>query len=126
MKIISPKIHAVLDYLTVIFFAVSPSLFPLSAILMKMCYGLSIIHLLLTLTTQNFGGFVKVIPLRIHGLVEFVIALLFGIIALANFTGYNEDQVYFAALSVVFLLVFSLTDFKGTFRSHPEDSKRLF
>lgn len=112
MKVISPKVHAILDYLTVIFLMISPSLFLLSDVATKLVYLLSGIHLLLTICTNFKFGLFKVIPFRIHGLIEFFVA--FGLVT-AAFTYFKHtkvDQTFLTALGIIILVVFILTDFK--------------
>ena len=112
MKIISPKLHATLDYLTVVFLFVAPSVFPISEIAGYVCYLLAIVHLLLTITTDFSGGVIRIIPYRVHGLVEFFVAWLLGISAFAYFRSNETDKLFFAVLGIVIMIVFLLTDFK--------------
>jgi len=112
MKVISPKFHVILDYLTVIFLFASPSLFYLSDVAKNICYLLGGVHLLVTICTDFTGGLFKVIPFRIHGLIEFFVGFGLAVAAFTYFKHNNLDQTYFAALGVVVLLVFLLTDYK--------------
>ncbi|MDQ7949550.1 MAG: hypothetical protein REI78_05445 [Pedobacter sp.] len=111
MKIISPQVHAALDFITVIFFFVAPSIIPLSDIAGTYCYLLGGIHLLLTLATNNTGGIMRVIPFRIHGLIELFVAFFLGIMAATYFRSSFNDHLFFAIVAVVIVVVFLLTDF---------------
>ncbi len=114
MKIISSKMHGILDYATVIFLLASPALFKMEAPLSTFTYALSSVHLGLTILTNFELGLIKVIPFRIHGLIEIVVALALAGVA---FWFYNSGDAlgfyYYMALAIVILIVFILTDFKS-------------
>jgi hypothetical protein len=113
MKIISSKAHGILDYATAVFLLLSPTLFKMEGELATITYILGAVHLTLTILTDFEVGLIKVIPFRIHGLIEVVVAL--GLAALA-FWFYNNENAFgfyfYMALAVVIMLVFILTDFK--------------
>ena len=113
MKVISPKLHAILDYLTVIFLIAAPKLFLLSDVATTFTYLLAGVHLLLTICTNFKGGLFKVIPLPIHGLIEFFVALGLAAVAFTYFKHNVVEQTFFSCLGIVILIVFWLTDFKG-------------
>jgi len=71
MKIISASFHAVIDYLFVLILIVAPMLLHLGDNVSTISYVFAAIHLVLTLLTNNTGGIIKVIPLRIHGVIDF-------------------------------------------------------
>ncbi|RZL51007.1 MAG: hypothetical protein EOP00_01505 [Pedobacter sp.] len=112
MKIISPKFHAILDYVTVIFLIAAPKLFLLSDVASTFCYLLAGVHLLITICTDFSGGLFKVIPLRIHGLIEFFVAFGLAVAAFTYFRGNMTDHLFFACLGLVIIIVFLLTDYK--------------
>ena len=114
MKIISSKVHGILDYLTVIFLFVAPTLFKMEGTLCTFTYALASIHFLLTALTNFEVGIFKVIPFRIHGLIELVVSV--ALIAVAfwfNSNGSEPGFYFYIGLAVVILIVFLLTDFKG-------------
>ena len=109
-----------------VFLLASPALFKMEAPLSTITYSLGIVHLFLTVLTNFEVGLIKVIPFRIHGLIEIVVAL--GLAGLAiclrmfllypiAFWFYNNVNTvgfyYYMALAIVILLVFILTDFKS-------------
>ena len=118
MKIITSKIHGILDYLTVIFFALSPTIFNIEGHLKTYIYILAVVHLLLTITTRYELGIVKLVPFKLHGIVEFIVAM--ALTAAALWLNHKENLFgfhYFIWLALIFLVVFLLTDFnsaKGT------------
>lgn len=113
MKIISPKVHAILDYATVIFLLASPSLFNMEGPLRTFTYALAGIHFLLTILTGFPLGLIKVIPFRIHGLIEVVVALALAGVAFWFKSNDSLTGFYFyLVLAVIIMIVFVLTDFK--------------
>lgn len=113
MKIISPKVHAVLDYLTVVFLLASPSLFNMESPLSTFTYALAGIHFLLTILTSFPLGLIKVIPFRIHGLIEVAVALVLAGVAFWFKNNNNLTGFYFyLVLAAIIMIVFVLTDFK--------------
>ncbi len=122
MKIISSKTHGILDYATVIFLLASPALFKMEAPLSTITYALGVVHLCLTVLTNFEAGLIKVIPFRIHGLIEVVVALGSAILAFWFYEHVNTlGFYYYMALAIVILAVFILTDFKST----PDQNTRL-
>ncbi len=115
MKIISSKFHGILDYLTVIFLFAAPTLFKMEGSLSTFTYVLAGIHLLLTGFTNFEVGIFKVIPFRIHGLIEVVVSV--ALTAAAFWFNTNDSELGFYSyiiLAVVILVVFLLTDFKSS------------
>ncbi len=112
MKIINAKVHGILDYLTVVFLFVSPTIFGMDGTLATFTYILGVVHLLLTILTDFEVGLIKVIPFRVHGNIEIIVAIALGIAAYWFYTMDNMTGFYFyLALAIVILLVFFLTDF---------------
>ena len=113
MKIISSKTHGILDYATSAFLLASPTLFKMEGDLCTITYILGAIHLGLTVLTDFEVGLIKVIPFRIHGLIELVVSLVLAGLAFWFYNNANEFGFYFyMALAIVIMIVFILTDFK--------------
>src|SRR5258708_17309512 len=72
MKVISDPSHGILDYLTVAIFALAPSLLGFGGVAALISYGLAGIHLAMTLLTDMPLGPVKLIPMKLHALVEMI------------------------------------------------------
>jgi len=119
MKILSSKAHGILDYLFALFLLASPTLFQMEGNLSVITYALGITHLAITALTDFELGLIKMIPFRIHGLIEVFVSL--GLAGLAlwffNDTGNEFGFYYFIILAAVIMLVFILTDFKSAVRS---------
>ncbi len=112
MKIISSKIHGMLDYATVIFLLASPTIFKMEGNLGTITYTLAAVHFCLTILTDFESGVIKVIPFRIHGVIEMIVAV--ALAALAFWFYNNGDTIgfyFYMALAIVIMIVFILTDF---------------
>ena len=114
MRILSATTHGIIDYLLVLFLAASPSLFHMEGVLSTITYSLAGIHLLLTILTNYDPGLIKVIPFRVHGLIEIVVAVALGVL---GFYFYNIGSTlgfyFYFALAAAVLVVFILTDFRS-------------
>ena len=115
MKIISSKLHGILDYIVVIFLLVSPTIFKMECPVSCFTYSLAGVHFLLTILTRFELGLIKVIPFPVHGIIEFFVAI--GL-ALASFWFNRNGNVlgfyFYLYCAVAIMIVFILTDFKGT------------
>ncbi len=113
MKIISSKAHGILDYATALFLLASPTIFKMEGDLCLFTYVLGGVHLVLTAITNFEVGLLKLIPFRIHGLIEVVVSLALAGVAFCFYNNNNEFGFYFyMALAVVIMIVFILTDFR--------------
>ena len=106
MKIISSKVHGILDYITVIVFAIAPAVLDLTGIPMALSYTLAIVHLLMTLLTDFSMGYFKLIPLKFHGWVEFAVGI---IIPLTPFVlGFKGVSMYFYVFTGCLIFIVGL------------------
>ena len=122
MNILTSKSHGILDYIFSIFLLASPTLFQMEGSLSTITYALGVVHLAMTMMTNFEVGLIKVIPFRIHGLIEVFVALV--LIGLAFWFSNNSEQAelgfyYYLALAGVILIVFTITDFKRTGSNSP-------
>lgn len=76
MKIITPRVHGYLDYVTVVVFLLTPTLLGLTGIPAMLAYALAGIHLAMTLVTDFPLGVVKLIPFTIHGWIDRVVYMV--------------------------------------------------
>jgi len=117
MKIISSKTHGILDYLVVIFLLAAPSLFKMEGNLCTFTYALAAIHFLLTILTRFEFGLIKVIPLPLHGLIEFFVAIALALVSFwFNKNGNTLGFYFYLYFSIAIMFVFILTDYKGSRR----------
>lgn len=110
---LNSRIHGAIDYGVVGFLMVSPSYFGLPDITSKFTYALGIIHLLLTISTNFELGVLKIIPFKVHGIIELVVSLALVGVAfyLGNLEGDLPKYFYFSFAIAVFL-TWLVTDYK--------------
>ena len=104
MKQLSPKVHGILDYATVAFLLCAPFLFDMQPNGRLFTFVLGFVHLVLTLTTDFPMGVFRIIPLRIHGLIELIVSVL--LLVMANLFRVTNDITAF-----YFYLVFAIVLF---------------
>jgi hypothetical protein len=117
MKVISPRTHGYLDFLTVVIFLLAPTLLGLSQLPAMLAYSLAVVHLIVTLTSDFPFGIFKLIPFTVHGWIERLVGP--SLIALPFIVGFaNEDiaRNFYIAMGVVIIVVGILTDYKGEVR----------
>ncbi len=113
MKIISSKVHGILDYATVVFLLAAPTLFQMEGALSTFTYVLAGVHFSLTALTAFEPGLIKLIPFKLHGIIEFVVAIALAGVAIWFKSNDNELGLYFyLSLAIVIMIVFLLTDFR--------------
>jgi len=112
-KIITPTQHAYLDYVTVVLFAIAPTLFGLTAMAATIAYALAVIHLAMTLVTDFPGGTFKLLPFSVHGWVERVVGP--ALVLLPFVLGFDGmARGFYIVVGLVIILVGLLTDYRVT------------
>ncbi|MGH7489649.1 MAG: hypothetical protein ACRD16_10730 [Thermoanaerobaculia bacterium] len=114
MKIISARVHGVLDYAVVGLFLIAPKGFHLSGVPSTMAYVLAAVHLGLTLLTKFPGGLLKLVPLSIHGGIEFIVSL--GLMAspwILSFSADSNAQLFYISTGALVFIVWLFTDYKS-------------
>lgn len=113
MKIISSKLHGILDYIVVVFLLASPMLFKMEGTLCSFTYSLAAVHFLLTILTRFELGIIKLIPFPIHGIIEFFVAIALAMVSFwFNKDGNSLGYYYYIYFAIAIMFVFILTDFK--------------
>jgi hypothetical protein len=110
VRILKPTIHGVLDYVTILIFALAPTLLQLSGTAMIVCYVLAAAHLLLTAATKFPLGLIKVLAFQVHGMVEFFVAL-FLLVGGYFLGGSTPGKAFLIGAGAVILIVFVTTDY---------------
>jgi hypothetical protein len=113
MKFISPKIHGIIDYLSVIFLLISPTLFGFSGTLALFTYALGGGHLLLSLLTDYPFGTFKAIPVTIHATIEVLVGIILIILAYTLFNDNPDGKLFYVIFGTVILLTWLVTDYTG-------------
>ena len=112
MKILTLKIHGVLDYVTVLAFLVIPTVFGLSGTPAYLSYALAAVHLLMTLLTKFPLGVLRVVPVTLHKIVEAIVGPVLIVIPwILRFSTDLTARNVFIGAGVVILLVGALTNY---------------
>jgi hypothetical protein len=124
IKIITPTVHSVIDYAAIVVLVIAPSVFGLGGVFAYGAYGLAVAHFILTITTRFDGGMFSVLSLRVHGLLELLIAL--GLIVspwIFQFADMVVERNFFLLFGIVLFGVWILTDYTQTGQSaHVKDA----
>jgi len=110
MKVISDTAHGILDYLTVAIFALAPSILGLTGLAALVSYALAAIHLVMTLLTNMPLGVLKIIPMRLHALVEMLVGPVLVVAALVP-TLLGDKREFFLVMGLVILAVWLLSSY---------------
>ena len=111
MKIISDTAHGILDYLTVAIFVLAPTILGLTGFAALVPYALATIHLAKTLLTDMPLGAIKVIPMRLHALVEVLVGPVLVVAALVLPTILGEKREFFLIMGLVISVVWLLSGY---------------
>ncbi|HET9055459.1 MAG TPA: hypothetical protein VFN30_01300, partial [Chitinophagaceae bacterium] len=68
------KLHGIIDYLVVLFLWLSPTIFDLPQVTSIFTYALGGVHLVLTATTNFELGIIKIVPVKVHGMIELIVS----------------------------------------------------
>lgn len=114
MKLISAKMHGILDYVTVLFLLAAPSIFVMSDTARYFTYTLAVVHLVLTLFTNFDMGLIKIVPLKLHGLIELLVS--FALAGISFYFRSEGDAVafyFYLVFAIVLFIVWILSDYSG-------------
>ncbi|AKH36633.1 MULTISPECIES: hypothetical protein [Nitrosomonas] len=118
MKIISPRNHGYLDFLTVVIFLLAPTLLGLSKIPAMLAYGLAAVHLAVTLISGFPFGTFKIIPFTLQGWIERIVGPV--LVAIPFILGFADEFIarnFYIAMGLIIIVVGLLTDYRGKNRS---------
>lgn len=117
MKVISPRTHGYLDFLTVVIFLLAPTLLGLGELSAILAYSLAVVHLIVTLASDFPFGVVKLIPFTIHGWIERMVGpLLIAIPFILNFSNEEAARNFYIAMGIIIIVVGMLTDYQAEVR----------
>ncbi len=111
MKILNASIHGILDYATVIAFASAPTLRGFSGAAAMLSYLLACVHLAMTVLTDMPLGLVKIIPMRLHALVEMLVGPTLIAAAILAPSLVMGAQGFFVASGIAICAVWFLSDY---------------
>jgi hypothetical protein len=108
MRVIPAGLHRVLDVVTVVAFALAPSVLGLAGLPALLAYGLAVVHLAMTLLTRFPADKAGAVPLGLHAAVELVVGIvLIALPWVLHWQG-TPRAFYFVAGAVI-LLVWALS-----------------
>ena len=113
MRFLTPAIHRVLDFVTVLAFALAPTLVPLTGLPAILAYTLAVVHLALTLATEFTESGRKPLSLRGHGALEAVVGI--ALLVLPFVVGWTDrPRIFYLAAGGVILVVSALSRYRTT------------
>jgi hypothetical protein len=111
---LNSRIHGAIDYGVVLFLLISPMFFGLPKITSYFTYALGIVHLLLTISTKFELGIFKIIPFKIHGMIEITVSI--ALVGVAYYLGNLEGELaryFYISFSIAVFLTWLMTDYKN-------------
>jgi hypothetical protein len=115
MRILSPRVHAVLDVITVALLVLGPLVVGLGGSPAAIAFTLAAVHLVLTLLTDFPLGAWKKIPFFVHGIIELIVGI--GLLILPSFAGYGPGSParrFYLAMGAIILVVWALTAYRAS------------
>lgn len=114
MKVLNGMMHGLIDYASVLIFAVGPTVSGFAGPQATICYVLAFVHLLLTLATKFPLGVLKVVPFPTHGAIELIVAILLAVLPwIAGFSAGVNSRNFFLFMGLIIFVVWVLTDYRG-------------
>lgn len=119
MRVLTPRVHRMLDFATVAAFALAPSLLPLTGTAATLAYGLAVVHLALTLVTRFPGGS-GFVELPMHGVIELIVGAALVLVPLVlGWSG--AARSFYVAAGLVILAVWALSAYSDDRAVRPAD-----
>lgn len=116
MKILSPFVHGIIDYAVAALLLLAPTLFGFTGTPEILSYALGVGHLAYSLVTRYPLSIAKLIPFRIHGMIESA-AGVFLLVSPWLF-GFADDQIaarnFFVGSAIAVGAVVLLTRYRTT------------
>lgn len=114
MKILTPKIHGILDMLVTIVLFVAPSLFHFGREAAATSYVLGAVYVVVILATAYPYGLVKFVPFTVHGALELILSpFLVAMPWIAGFAYDMPGRDFFVVAGIALFVVWLLTDYKA-------------
>jgi len=114
-KPISPLLHGVLDYATVLVTAALPAALDFPPRAAALARGLSAGYLALSAVTDYLLSLTRRVPFATHGRLELLSGFALPLLPwLGGFAQHRASRNFFLALAGVTFVVYALTDWDGT------------
>ena len=123
MKILSARLHGLIDYAVVLLFLLAPTLFGFGGTPQIACYVVAAVHLTMSLLTAYPLGIAKLIPFPLHGRIEMVVVP--ALVVLPWLLGFSEvlaARNFFLAAAAAIAVVVFLTNYnaaEAAAQAHP-------
>lgn len=124
MKVLNGMMHGLIDYASVLIFALGPTVSGFTGPQATICYVLAFVHLLLTLATKFPLGVLKVVSFPTHGAIELIVAILLVVLPwIAGFSAGVNSRNFFLFMGLIIFVVWVLTDYRGHAAASKEAAK---
>lgn len=112
MRFVTPRLHRILDFVTIAAFALAPTVVPLSGGAAVVAYALAIVHLVVTLVTKFPGTSNRLLPLKAHGTLETIVGI--ALIVLPFGAGWTDRaRPFFLVAGAVILVVGAISRYEA-------------
>ncbi|QXV66039.1 hypothetical protein INP83_02785 [Mucilaginibacter sp. 21P] len=111
MKLISPKLHGIIDYMLIIFLFMSPVAFSMTSETSAQVYTLAVVQMLLTIVTNYSFGMFRAIPLKVHGIIELLLCVGMVVAAFTIFKYDERARGYYLGLAIFWFIVVVFSDY---------------
>ncbi len=113
MKLLSPGVHAWLDYALVVVLAVSPLVLDFGGVAATVVWVLAAAQAILSLVTDYPGGVARMMRFPVHGALELLVALaLLASPWVFGFADADAPRNLYVATGIGLLVVWAVTDYR--------------
>jgi hypothetical protein len=114
MRFVTPRMHAPVDYLLVLLFALAPTIFGFSGTPAVLSYIIAVGYLAMSLLTAYPLSLAKIIPFPVHGYVELVLGPVLALSPfILGFSRIESARNFFIALGIAVFLAWLTTDYRA-------------
>jgi hypothetical protein len=119
MRLLSPKIHGYVDYVTSALFALAPMMFMIEGVPRAVmgCYVIAAALLLVSLMTRYPLGVVRLVPFTVHGALELIGAPVVAAYPwIAGFDHIPAARNFYVIAGLAVFLLWLITDYRAAER----------
>ncbi|OOQ60639.1 hypothetical protein [Mucilaginibacter pedocola] len=111
MKILSPSMHAYVDYLIVLFLWTAPTTFIMPDDLGRIAYAMGLAHLFFTVCTDTNATIFRFFSMPLHGLIELFVSILIVTLCYTWLRYDDRSRAFLLTYAVILLVMFVVTDY---------------
>jgi len=113
MKILTPIMHGFMDYVAVVLCLAAPFVFHFGGVPATMCHVFTLLILALNMVTDVPQGVFKLIPFRLHGIIEsFLYVACAFLPVLLGFADNMYARNFYVLMGIIFFAVSALTEYQ--------------